>query len=169
MNQTTIGANLNEAHMMLTTSSYDDYNKKVIARISREHRPEPHPEPIPKPTWWQTCWSYITYPFRCCYGTKDDIIEHNNSKTTNLINSRETTSEITPNKEQWVDTGLNKIPQNEFEKRLQALQAERDKQDREFLQNVSREDTQNQFNAFNKKRNEEVNEQFRQMQQEKGY
>jgi hypothetical protein len=153
MNQP-IGANLNEAHNMLTPSVYDNYNKKVINKI--EHKPQS------RPTFFQRVWSWITYPLSCCWNTDD-------TNETEVYHDLKYDNTQLPNQPKFVDTGLNKIPVDVFEERLKALQAELDRQDKEFLRDVSREEAQKRFDEFNKVRNDEVNVQFKQMQREKGY
>lgn len=160
-----IGANLNEAHLMLTSSIYDERNKTICNKQN-----------IQKP-WYQRFWEILTYPLSCCYQSNNDESTNNkeivnsseHEKNPIQINKTSETKEQTKEetKGEYVDDGLTKIPQNVFENRLQALIDIRAQQDREFA--IGRENAQIAFDTFNKKRNEEVNEQFKQMQKEKGY
>lgn len=166
MNQP-IGANLNEAYSMLTPSVYDEHNRKVIEKISQEHRPQVK-KYKPQPTWWQKIWSNITYLFTCCSPTNDNETEIEVNYDLKYDNTACAPPSTPTKPDIWVDTGTNKIPVDIFEQRLKALQNQRDLQDEEF-KSISREDVQKQFDNFNRIRNEEVDDQFRQMQREKGY
>lgn len=169
MNQQ-IGANLNEAHLMLTTSIFDEQNKKIIEKISDEHR-QPVKTEKQEPSFFMKVWSYIIYPFTCClktYNNKREIKYDDFPSSTTITPS--TSFNISSNPVTFIDNGQYKIPVDIFEERLNALKSERDRQDREFLSNIpSKEDAKKQFDEFNRIPNEEINAQFKQMQQEKGY
>lgn len=165
-------ADLSEAYKMLTPSVYDDYNKRIIQRISDEHRPPQPPSSKPvieKKSMCSTMCSSISAFFanifsccNCCITTAtDDIDKTEHEQQPNNIN-------IAENPSTWVDTGLNKIPQDVAETRLAMLMKQREEQDREF-NNITEEERKRQFNKFNDIRNKEVKAQFEQMQREKGY
>lgn len=169
MNQQ-IGADLDTAYNMLTPSVYNFHNKQITSKIKKE---EPKKENSKQnKSCLELIWYFITWPFSCCSLTKNNITKDEKVVDNIIINNsmNENNNVVINNEQKWVDTGLNKIPLNEFDKRLNSLILQREQQDKEFLSNLqNKEHAQNNFQEFNKKRNEEINEQFKQMQKDKCY
>jgi hypothetical protein len=138
---------------------------EIIQKISDEHRKlviKVQP-PVRAPTNWLTrLCNNLAYLFCCTRPQPDD-------------------EQVKPVPEQQIeepdplgfanDNGFGKIPQDTAEARMNAMIAERNRQDNLYFPQTdeAREKAKISFAEFNRTRNEETAAQFKQMQQEKGY
>lgn len=97
-----------------------------------------------KKNWVDTIFYYCT----CCCKSK----QNEKCDVVGII--------IKPEPQMIIDTGIGAIPPDEFELKLKVLQNLRDEQDREFRYVPDN----SSFDEFNKRRNNEINEQFEQLQ-----
>jgi hypothetical protein len=171
-------ADLNEAYNMLTPSVYDKRNKVAIQQISDEHRkPIVQPliqPPVPTPTnWWTRLCNNVTYLFCCCTTAQpdEDDVQVPVSSLVSVSVSVHAPEPIDDPLGFKNDDGYGKIPQDTAEARMNAMIAERNRQDNLYFPQTdeARAKAKVSFDEFNRVRNAEVDAQFKQMQRERGY